>query len=116
MWKGSGSRSRGVRGAVLVVVAAALFVTPSAGAARQSPPPPFRTGNYAGTTSQQLPISFHVSRNRLSHITFRWLAVCTDSTGMTSMKSGQTSGLPPMGIAFVGQRFGNSFHGHIIFH
>ena len=36
------------------------------------------TGNFAGTTSQGLPISFTVTSNSVDSITFTWQALCAD--------------------------------------
>jgi len=55
-------------------------------APRPPPPPhlPYRTGTYAGITSQGLPISFTVTETSVENVSFVWRARCADGRTHTN--------------------------------
>lgn len=73
-------------------------------APRHAPPRhrAFKTGTYAGTTSQGLPISFRVDRTSVQYVSFGWRAKCADGRV-------HTNGIGLGGTRIRGRRF--SVHG-----
>ncbi len=71
-------------GAVSLALLCVPFLVGPSAALAKAWPSTFKSGPYAGTTSQDLSISFKVSQTRVSAVRFVWRGRCADGTRHTN--------------------------------
>jgi hypothetical protein len=79
--------------AVLALACAAVLISPATGLTK-SKHLGFKPGDYAGTTSQNLPVSFTAAKHKVTSIEIGWRATCSDGQTRTSSSNFGTATYP----------------------